>query len=163
MGIEASCFRWGQLEYLEHWQYFDILCTARSSVSILRVRICLCSRSSVLLACSHCHYSQYVGLLSTRIILAASTPTLSVLGLRFVLEYLSVKPLRYPEHQDTFILGGYAVSFSAGHEVLWRNLDLRQLFCTYVYAAYIELIALVICSGSISTYYRYPIYVAFLY
>ena len=38
-------------------------------------------------------YSQYVGLLSTRNILTASTPILLALALRFVLERLSVKPL----------------------------------------------------------------------
>ena len=41
VGIEANYFRWGQPEYLEHRQYFEILCTARKiiekSVSILRV------------------------------------------------------------------------------------------------------------------------------
>ena len=52
MGFEANYFRWGQLEYLEHWQYFDILCTARNSVAILRVHTCLCSRVSVLLILS---------------------------------------------------------------------------------------------------------------
>ena len=63
-------------------------------VSILRVHICLCSRGSLLLIFSvlsvvgPSQYSQYVGLLSTRSILAACTPILSVLGLRIVLEHL---------------------------------------------------------------------------
>ena len=59
--------------------------------------------------CSYLHYSQYVGLLSTRNILAGinSTPILSVLGLRLVLEHSSVKPLCCPQHQEPFILGGY--------------------------------------------------------
>ena len=93
--------------------------------------------------CSYSHYSQYLGLLSTRSILAASTPILSVLGLRFVVEHLSVKPSCYPEHQERkrSFWGAYivcAVPYSVGHKVLWRNLDLAQLFCTYVHAAYIE-------------------------
>ena len=45
--------------------------------------------------CSYSRYSEYLGLLSTRNILAASAPILSVLGLRFVLEHLFVKPLYY--------------------------------------------------------------------
>ena len=55
--------------------------------------------------CSYSRCSQYLGLLSTGNILVASTPiTLSVLGLRFVLEHLSVM-LGYPEHQETFFWG----------------------------------------------------------
>jgi len=43
-----------------------------------------------------------------------------------------------------------AVPYSAGHKVLWRNLDLAQLFCTY------ELIAASQLDQYISTY-GYPI------
>ena len=41
---------------------------------------------------------------------------------------------------------------SRSQHILWRNLHLRQLFCTYVNAAYIELFSRVIFSGSTSTY-----------
>ena len=58
--------------------------------------------------CSYSHYAQYLGLLSTRNVFAASsTRILSVLGLRLVLERLSVKPFCYPEHEEKNILGGY--------------------------------------------------------
>ena len=69
------------------------------------------------LYCSYFQYwgllstrSQYVGLISTRSMLAASIPILSALGLRnSVLRVLgaSVKPLLYPECQDTFVLREY--------------------------------------------------------
>ena len=71
VGVGAKYFRWGQLEYLEHWHYFrNIYCeeyalralsVSRGSVlpilpvlqvfrtSILRVHTCLCLRGSVLL------------------------------------------------------------------------------------------------------------------
>ena len=55
---------------------------------------------------SYSHYSQYAGLLSTRNILAASTPILSVLGLRFFLEHLFVKPLYCLEHQEPHLSCG---------------------------------------------------------
>ena len=83
--------------YWEYSQYLEVLycgyCLYSQvfRVSILRVHTCLCSRGSVWY-CSYSHYSEYLGLLSTRNILAASTPILSVLGLRFVLEHLSMKP-----------------------------------------------------------------------
>ena len=67
VGVEANYFRWGQLEYLQQWQYFEMLCTARNSVSILRVHTCLRSRGSGLLILSllsafgPSQYSQYFG------------------------------------------------------------------------------------------------------
>ena len=56
-------------------------------VSILRVHSCLCSRGpivlirSVLSVFESCQHSQYVGLPSTRSVLATTTPILAVLGL----------------------------------------------------------------------------------
>ena len=91
VGAEANYFRWGQLEYLEQWQYFEILYALRGIVFRNCGYILACALG--IRWCSYSHYSQYLGLLRTRNSLAASTPILSVLGLRFGVEHLSVKPL----------------------------------------------------------------------
>ena len=103
---------------------------------------CLYSRGSVL-PCSH--YSQYLGLLSTRDSMAASTPILSGLGLRLVLEHLSVrKPLFYIELQETStILEEYKLYVLCLTRPVTKkygaNLDLPRLLY-FTNAANIELI-----------------------
>ena len=134
VGVGTNGLRWGQLEYLEHWQYFEILCTTRNSV------LTLCC--GYILACAlGVRYLLMLSIVSVfwaYSVLAIFWPPLLqylVVGLRFVLERLPVKPSCYPEHQETFILGGYilySVSYSAGHNVLWRNLYLTQLFFAYL-------------------------------
>ena len=101
---------------------------------ILGVRYCSCS-----------HYSQYLGLLSTRDSMAASTPILSGLGLRLVLEHLSVrKPLFYIELQETStILEEYKLYVLCLTRPVTKkygaNLDLPRLLY-FTNAANIELI-----------------------
>ena len=142
VGVGANYFRWGQLEYLEHCSisiYFLRGIGTANTLEVLYCGYCLYSKCFVfryygcIFACalgarycsSYAHYSQYLGLLSIRHILAASTPILSVvLGLRLFLERLSVKPsLCYPEYQENIYFGGVyyvvcAISYSAGHKVL---------------------------------------------
>ena len=135
-----SVFRGSALRILPVLQVFR--------VSILRVQTYKLAYALGVRYCSYSRYSQYLGLLSTRNILAASTPILSVLGLWFVLEhYIFIcESLMLPWAPRNLYFGGIytvcAASYSAGHTALWRKLDLdvAQLFCTYVYAAYIELL-----------------------
>ena len=88
-----------------------------------------------------------MGLLGTRSILVASTPILSVLGLRIVLTYLVCicEIFFLPSAPRSIYFEGVyiacAVFYSAGHKVLCRNLSPTQLLCGYVYVTSIELFA----------------------
>ena len=169
VGVGANYFRWGQLEYLRHCSisrcinaqrgicttgiYTCIYVPSVSRGSVVRIlpvlQVCFVFRyCRYMLACAlgvrYCPYSvysQYLGLLSTRNILAVSTP---ILSLRFLLEHLSVKPSSLSTKKALFWGHMYCmccILLSRGHKVLQRNLDLTQLFCTSVCVAYIELIA----------------------
>ena len=134
----------GTTRVLRALQYFD-LSSARNryreySLEVLYCGDCLYSKCFVfrycgyiftcalgVRYCSYSHYSQCLGLLSTRTILAASTPILSVLGLRFVLEQLSVKPsyVTLSTKKKIFwrdipgmLYQVCVISYSAGHKVI---------------------------------------------
>ena len=124
VGVGANYFRWGQLEYLRAlavlWEYvLRGICTARNMyceyshyLKVLNCGYCLYSTyfgvrycgytftcALGVPYCSYSQHSQYLSLLSTRSILAASTLIISVLGRRVVLEHLSVKPSVYSDRQ----------------------------------------------------------------
>ena len=125
VGVGANYFSLGTTRVLRALQCFA-LCSARKryceySLEVLYCGYCLYSKCFVfryygyILACalgvrycSYSHYSQYLGLLSTRNILAASSPILSVLGLRFAFEHLSVKPS--------------CVTLSTKKKMFWRDI-----------------------------------------
>ena len=102
-----------------------------------------------------------MGLLSTRNVLVASTPLLSVLGPRIVLENLlyeiKVKPLFYSEPQETFILPEYTVyvlDFTQPVTKYYVATSTSRNFSNfYVYGASIELIA----ASHLSLQDQYPL------
>ena len=138
----------------------DVVCTPNISgfdtagthlfACTLGVPYCLHSQP-VLSVFGPSRYPQCSGLLSTRSVLFASIPTLSVLGPRNVLGTPSTgsiclyEPLAYLERQETFTSREYILQFvlyySPGHTILCRHPHLTQPLCSYVYAASVKLIA----------------------
>ena len=108
--------------------------------------------------CSYSYFSQYLGLLSTRNILAASTPIFSGLGLRFVLEHYYLSNLYVTLSSKTRVLLGAiycicCILLSRSRNVMARPRPQATVLYFRFRRIYIELITRVICSGPISTYY----------